>query len=47
MKEPLRFGQHMGKEFVSELIGTFFLVLIGCGAVKLGYSDPMVAVAFW
>ena len=46
MKEPLRFGQHMGKEFVSELIGTFFLVLIGCGAVKLGYSGPRVAVAF-
>ena len=36
----------MRKEFVSELIGTFSMVFIGCLAIKNGYGAPIVSLAF-
>tara|TARA_B100001564_G_scaffold353837_1_gene363438 strand:- start:624 stop:1235 length:612 start_codon:yes stop_codon:yes gene_type:complete len=36
----------MRKEFLSEFFGTFFMVFIGCFAVKKGHSSPIVAFAF-
>jgi aquaporin Z len=36
----------MRKEFLSEFFGTFSMVFIGCLAVKVGLSGPVVSFAF-
>jgi len=36
----------MRKEFVSELIGTFSMVFIGCLAIEKGHSAPIISLAF-
>ena len=36
----------MRKEFLSEFFGTFSMVFIGCLAIKMDYSGPVVSFAF-
>lgn len=36
----------MRVEFVSELIGTFFMVFIGCLAIKQDSGEPIISLAF-
>ena len=36
----------MRTEFLSELIGTFVMVFIGCYAIKAGYSPAIISCSF-
>lgn len=39
-------GVNMRVEFVSELVGTFFMVFIGCMAIKQELGGPIISLAF-
>ena len=39
-------GEIMRVEFVSELVGTFFMVFIGCMAIKQELGGPIISLAF-
>ena len=39
-------GITMRVQFISELIGTFCMVFIGCLAVKEGQGEPVISLAF-